>query len=256
MDVQFNPFSLEGKTIIVTGASSGIGRQVAIDCSQQGAKVVAIARNRERLEDTISHLEGKGHCYYIYDFADSNGICELVKNIVVDCGRIGGMVYAAGIEKTVPFKMLRTADYDELFKVNTLSAFEMARNVSSVNNFSNYGGCVIFIASITAMIARDGTTAYSASKGALVSGARVLASELAKRKIRVNCISPGTVLTPLMQNYLATLSEEDYQKRIAGFPLGLGESNDVSLASVFLLSDAARWITGQNLIVDGGYTIK
>lgn len=107
-----------------------------------------------------------------------------------------------------------------------------------------------------ATIARIGTAAYSASKGALISSARVFATELAKRKIRVNCISPGTVLTPLMQNYLSTLSEKEYNKRIGGFPLGLGEPSDVSLACVYLLSDASRWITGQNLIIDGGFTMQ
>lgn len=257
MESRFNPYSLEGRTIVVTGASSGIGRQCAIDCSRQGAKVIAIARNQERLDETLSMLEGDGHHSYSYDFTNCDGIADLVSTIVSDCGRIGGMIYAAGIEKTLPFKMLKPEDYSEIIKVNTLSALEMAHQVSSIRSFekSDIGGGIIFIASITATIARAGTAAYSASKGALISSTRVLASELAKRKIRVNCISPGTVLTPLMQNYLSTLSEEDYNKRISGFPLGLGEPSDVSLACVYLLSDAARWVTGQNLIIDGGYTI-
>ena len=258
MDKQFNPFSLEGKTIIVTGASSGIGRQCAIDSSRQGAKVVAIARNQERLDETISMLEGDGHHSYFYDFTNCDGIADLVSAIVRDCGRIGGMIYAAGIEKTQPFKMLKPEDYSEILKVNTLSALEMARQVSNIKSFekTDIGGGIIFIASITASIARVGTAAYSASKGALISSSRVLASELAKRRIRVNCISPGTVMTPLMQNYLSTLSEENYNKRIGGFPLGLGEPSDISLACVYLLSDAARWITGQNLIIDGGFTMQ
>lgn len=115
---------------------------------------------------------------------------------------------------------------------------------------------MIFIASITAVIARGGVAAYSASKGALISAARVMAVEFAKRQIRVNCISPGTILTPLMQNYLSTLSEEQYKARVDGFPLGLGETTDISNAVVYLLSDASLWITGQNLIIDGGYTIQ
>lgn len=252
-----NPFSLEGKTILVTGASSGIGRQCAIDCSKMGAKVVAVARNQERLNETLALLEGSGHRSYSYDFSNSEGIADLVSTIVVECGRIGGMIYAAGVEKTLPFKLLKPADYTEILNVNAISAFEMIRNVSSIKNFSKLenGGGVVLIASITATIARIGTAAYSASKGAMVSTARVLASELASRKIRVNCISPGTVLTPLMQNYLNKLSEEDYKKRIDGFPLGLGETADISNACIFLLSDASRWITGQNIIIDGGYTL-
>lgn len=251
-----NPYSLEGKTIVVTGASSGIGRQCAIDCSRQGARVVAIARNQNRLDETLSLLKGVGHRSYIYDFSDTKGIEDLVASIVTDFGRIGGLIYAAGIEKTSPFKLLKPEDYNEILQVNTLSALEMARQVSNVKNFNKQGGGIAFICSITATIARAGTAAYSASKGALLSASRVLAAELSRRKIRVNCISPGTILTPMMQNYLSTLSEEEYNKRIAGFPLGLGEPSDVSLACVYLLSDAARWITGQNLIIDGGFTMQ
>lgn len=253
----YNPFSLEGKTIIITGASSGIGRQIAVDCGRAGAKVVAIARNMERLSATLCELEGEGHRCYSYDLSDIDGIGNLVKNIVNDCGKIDGLVCAAGIEKTLPLKLLKPTDYDEVFKVNTISALEMARQVTGVRNFrqSETGG-VIFISSITAAVARAGTAAYAASKGALVSAARVLAVELSRRKIRVNCISPGTILTPMMKNYLSTLTEEDYNKRVGGFPLGLGDTTDVSNACVFLLSNASRWITGQNLIIDGGFTAQ
>lgn len=252
----YNPFSLEGKTILVTGASSGIGRQCAIDCSMMGARVVAIARDKERLDETLSLMEGEGHCRYIYDFSNSDGVRDLVSTIVADCGRIGGMIYAAGIEKTMPFKMLAPEDYLNIFNVNTLGALEMVRQISSIKNFSKEGGSLVLIASITASIARIGTAAYTASKGALVSVVRVLASELSKRKIRANCISPGTVLTPLMQSFLSSLSEEEYQNRIGGFPLGLGEPSDISNACIFLLSEASRWITGQNIIIDGGFTIQ
>lgn len=252
----YNPFSLEGKTVIVTGASSGIGRQVAIDCSRTGAKIVAIARNTERLSETLDMLEGDDHRCYSYDLSAVEGIGSLVTTIVNDCGKIGGLIYAAGIEKTLPAKILKPSDYSEVFKVNTMSALEMARQVTNAKNWETGTGGVIFITSITATIARAGTAAYSASKGALVSAARVLAIELSRRKIRVNCISPGTILTPMMQNYLSTLSEEEYNKRVGGFPLGLGETTDISNACVFLLSDASRWITGQNLIIDGGFTAQ
>lgn len=256
MEKPFNPFSLEDKTILVTGASSGIGRQCAVDCSRSGAKVVAIGRSQERLEETLSMLDGDGHHIYSYDLSHIDGIGTLVSSIVAECGRLSGLVYAAGIEKTIPFKMLKVETYTDIFNVNTLGALEMVKQVTSIKNFKQTGGGIVLISSITSMIARAGTAAYSASKGAMVSAARVMAVELSTRKIRVNCISPGTVLTPLMQNYLEKLSEEDYKKRVSGFPLGLGETPDISNASVFLLSDGARWITGQNIIVDGGYTIQ
>lgn len=251
-----SPFSLEHKTIVVTGASSGIGRQCAIDCSKMGAKVVVIARNQERLNETLSMLDGVGHRSYSYDLSNLEGISDLVSSVVVDCGCIDGMICAAGIEKTLPLKLLKPSDYMGVINVNTLSAIEMARNVTSVKFFNEIGGSIVFIASIASVIARNGTAAYTASKGALVSTTRVFASELSKRKIRVNCISPGTVCTPMVRDFLASLSQEEFNKRINGFPLGLGDTKDVSMACVYLLSDASRWMTGQNLIIDGGYTIK
>ena len=148
MEKQYNPFSLEGKTIVVTGASSGIGRQCAIDCAKMGAKVVAIARNQERLDETLSMLQGEGHRSYSFDFSNIEGIADLVSTIVSDCGRIGGMIYAAGIEKTLPFKLLKPEDYSTIFNVNTLGAIEMARQVSNIKNFSNQVGGGYFIHSL------------------------------------------------------------------------------------------------------------
>lgn len=138
-----NPFSLEGKSILVTGASSGIGRQCAIDCSRMGAKVVAVARNQERLDETLSQMDGDGHRSYSYDLSNTEGIGELVTTIVAEIGKLDGMVYAAGIEKTLPFKMLKPTDYEEVFKVNTLSALEMTRNVCNIKNFNKTLGGVV-----------------------------------------------------------------------------------------------------------------
>lgn len=145
MEQPFNPFTLEGKTILVTGASSGIGRQCAIDCSKMGAKVVAVARNQERLGETLSMMVGEGHHCYSYDFSDSDGIAGLVSTIVADCGKIGGMIYAAGIEKTLPFKLLKASDYFEILNVNTISALETVKNVCSIKNFNKFEmGGVLF----------------------------------------------------------------------------------------------------------------
>ncbi|MBO7608827.1 MAG: SDR family oxidoreductase [Muribaculaceae bacterium] len=251
----FNPFSLNEKTILITGASSGIGRQCAIACSNMGARIIAVARNTERLQETLSQLKGEGHSCYSIELSNCDDIKSLVAKIVNENGKLDGIICAAGIERTMPAKLLTPADYEEVFRINTVSAFELVSQATTVKYF-NAGGSVVLISSITSLIARQGTAAYSASKGAMVSGARVLAAELSKRKIRVNCISPGTILTPLMQNFLDTLNEDDYKKRTSGFPLGLGKPEDVANASIYLLSDASRWVTGQNFVIDGGFTIQ
>lgn len=253
-----NPFSLSGKTILVTGASSGIGAQCAIDCAAMGARVVLVARNEERLRAVLQQMTGEGHRYYVQDLEalvdDSQDIGkQFIAQIVKDNGKLDGFVHAAGMEKTLPLKLLKPQDYRHILNVNALSAFELIRQCCN-KSFFNEGGHIVLIASITAVIGRSGTAAYAASKGAMVSAIRSMVPELARKKITINCISPGTILTPLMQNFLSTLSEEDYAKRISGFPLGLGETTDVSNACVYLLSDAARWVTGQNIIIDGGYT--
>lgn len=255
MEKPFNPFLLEGKNILVTGASSGIGRQCAVCCSKMGAKVILVARNEERLKETLGMMEGCGHRYYSFDLANVSGIKQLVTSITSDIGGIDGFVHAAGIEKTLPVKLLTSEDYESVYKVNCLSAFEFVHQFSNKKNFNDEGH-IVLISSITSIIGRGGVAAYAASKGAMVSAVRSMALEFAKKKICINCISPGTVLTPLMQNFLSTLSEEDYKKRVGGFPLGLGNTEDVANACIYLLSDASRWITGQNIIVDGGYTAQ
>lgn len=251
MTEELNPFSLHGKRILITGASSGIGRQCAIQCSLMGAKVILIGRNNDRLEETLHLLSGKGHGSLIMDLNDINS--SFVKDLVSEYGIFDGFIHSAGIEKTLPVKNLKTSDYEEVMKINAFSAFEIIKQLSSKKHL-NDGGSIILISSITSLIARGGVCAYSASKGAINSAVRVIAIELSKRKIRVNSISPGTILTSMMRNYLNNLSEEEQKKRIAGFPLGLGNPEDIANGCVFLLSDASRWVTGTNLVIDGGYT--
>ena len=251
-----NPFTLEGKTIVVTGASSGIGRQCAIDCSRMGAKVMLIARNEARLAETLSMMEGEGHGVYSADidpFVTGGGNSLIIKQIVSQHGKVDGFLHAAGIEKTLPLKLLSADDYLSVYKTNALSAFDFIHHFSNRKYF-NDGGHIVLISSITSVIGRGGVAAYAASKGAMNSAVKSMALELAKKHICINCVSPGTILTPLMQNYLSTLTDEEREKRVSGFPLGLGTPEDVSNICIFLLSDASRWITGQNFIVDGGYT--
>lgn len=254
MEKLFNPFSLDGKSILVTGASSGIGRQCAIDCSRMGAKVVAIGRNQERLDEVVSEMAGNG-VGYSFDLENLDGIKNLITKIVEDNGKMDGFIHAAGIQVTNPVKLSKPEEYESLYRVNCQSAFEIVKNLCGMKTFTK-GGSVVLISSISGVIARKGLSAYAASKGALISAARVMAMELAPREIRVNTVSPGTILTPMMLKALDAMSEEDRKKRVDGFPLGLGRTEDISYACLYLLSDASRWVTGHNLIVDGGYTAR
>lgn len=251
----FNPFSLNGKKILITGASSGIGRQCAISCSKMGAVVVLVGRDENRLHETMKQMEGKDHLICSADFTLLENIKPLIQNIVSKLGPLDGFIHSAGIEKTLPVKSLKPSDYEDIFKVNALSAFEIVRYLTNSKNL-NQGGSIVLISSITSVIGRVGVSAYAASKGAIVSAVKTMALELAKRSVRINAVSPGTVLTPLMQNYLSQISEEERQKRVEGFPLGLGAPTDVANACVYLLSEASRWVTGQNIVIDGGYTVQ
>ncbi len=251
-----NPFSLEGKTILITGASSGIGRQCCVTCSEMGARVILLARDEARLQETLLLMNhDKKHLYYTCDLNDSNAIETVVMRVFQIVGAIDGFVHAAGVEKTLPIRSLKADDYASIYKINTLSAFELVRLYSNKKYFRNKGH-IVLISSITSVIGRSGVAAYAASKGAMISAVRTMALELAPKGICINCISPGTVLTPLMKNYLSTLTEDEYNNRVSGFPLGIGESTDIANACVYLLSDASRWITGTNLIIDGGYTAR
>lgn len=251
----FNPFSLSGKKILITGASSGIGRQCAINCSKMGAVVALVGRDENRLQETLVQMEGDGHLICPADLTLLESIKPLVQDIASKIGPLDGFIHSAGIEKTLPVKSLKPSDYEEIFRVNALGAFEIVRYLSSSKNL-NQGGSIVLISSITSVIGRVGVSAYAASKGAIVSAVKTMALELAKRNVRVNAVSPGTVLTPLMQSYLSQISEEERKKRVEGFPLGLGEPADVANGCIYLLSEASRWITGQNIIIDGGYTVQ
>ena len=253
----YNPFSLKDKIILITGASSGIGAQSAIDCSKLGAKVVLVARNEERLKSVLSQCKGAANAYYLVDMADivDKGARPLLEQIVSEHGKLDGFIHSAGIQKTAPLKLLSMNDYEEVIKVNTLSVFEILKYLPSIK-YMNAGGHIVLIASITGVIGRSGLAAYSASKGALISAVRSMSLELAQRGICINCVSPGTILTPLMQAYLDTLDENKKKQRVDGFPLGLGQTTDISNACIYLLSDASRWVTGQNLVIDGGYTAR
>lgn len=256
--MSFNPFSLKDKVIIVTGASSGIGAQCAIDCSKMGAKVVLVARNEERLNETLSKCEEPSkHLVFPFDLSSSEGLKEAIKDVVGKMGKINGVVNCAGMSSVTPIKMITDDLLNQFFQTNVYSAINLSKEVARMGNYDKEGGCsIIFFASIMGCVGEKCKTLYSATKGALISASRSMACELAKNKIRVNVVSPGAIVTPINahQAYMVdpVLRNELEDKHL----LGLGECEDISNACIYLLSDAARWVTGHNLIVDGGYTAK
>lgn len=254
--MSYNPFSLEGKTIVVTGASSGIGQQCAISCSQMGARVVLIARNEQRLAETFSQMNDEGHLSVSIDLTDFDVLKEKVKEIVSAVGPIDGLVNCAGISTTLPLKLMDAQKMDEFFHSNVFSAIELTRYFCQMGNVKKDGASFIFLSSIMGMVGDNGKSLYSMTKGALLSAVRSLACEYARKKIRFNAISPGAILTPINQDLPHMKNPEARAALEAKHLLGLGETTDIANACVYLLSDASRWITGQNLIVDGGYTAR
>ena len=254
----FNPFSLENKVIIVTGASSGIGAQCAIDCSKMGARVVLVARNEERLKQTLEQCEEPSrHIILSLDLSSSDGLKESIKDVVSKVGKINGVVNCAGMSSVTPLKLVTDELLDQFFRTNVYSAINLSKEVTRMGNYDKEHGCsIIFFASIMGICGDKCKTMYSATKGALIAAARSMACELAKNKIRVNVVSPGAIETPINAK-LPHMADPELRKELEDkHLLGLGECSDIANACIYLLSDAAKWVTGQNFIVDGGYTAK
>ena len=249
------PFTLENKVIVITGASSGIGKQCAISCSKMGAKVVLIARNEERLKETFSLLVGEDHLFYSLDITEFTKIEPVIKDVVSKLGKISGFIHSAGIEMTKPLKVMKPEDYQKLFDLNVISGFEFARVITK-KKFAGDILSLVFISSIMSVVANSCLTGYCATKGALISGIRSMAIELSAKGVRVNAVSPGYIQTEMMENAETNLSENEVTKLKENYLLGLGNPDDVANACVYLLSDASKWVTGTNLIVDGGYSAK
>lgn len=249
-------FSLKGKNIMITGASSGIGRQCAIECSKSGARIVLVARNQEKLEETKVSLTTNRHLIFSQDITCFDKIEPLVSEAVSVIGKIDGFIHAAGIEKTLPLMNMKYSDYEEIMKINHIAGFEIARHLAKAKYRNTERASWVFIASTMGVVGNAGLIGYSSSKGALISGVRSLAIELADKKINVNTISPGMVMTKMMEKHLQTLSSEQLEKRYKRYPLGIGSPQDVAYACIYLLSDAAKWVTGTNLVVDGGFCAR
>ena len=249
-NMSYNPYSLEGKTILVTGASSGIGQRTAIECSKLGAKLVITGRNIERLNDTFCRLEGDGHSQLLTDLTTPNSIDLLTRQLPV----LNGVVLCAGQGMMKPFRFSSRDQFDKVFNVNFFSSVELLRLLVKKKLLDKQSS-VVFVSSIGGIRNYDpGTCIYGSSKAALDSIMKYCAIELAPQKIRVNSVNPGMVHTQLITP--KTLSEEQFLTDVKKYPLKrYGETIDVALGIIYLLSNASSWVTGNALFIDGGRSI-
>jgi len=244
-----NLLSLNGKHILVTGASSGMGRVFAQMISAQGGKVTLLARNEERLKQTLQTLTGDGHQICVCDLTDENQLKESVSNMKI----LDGIVLCAGINDFVPIKFIKQDKINRIFQTNYFSQLLLVQMLLK-KKLVNKGASIVFISSVSSIMGVQGTLIYASSKGAINSAVRVLASELAVQKIRVNAILPGIVRTEMLSG--TNIDEETFTKQEELYPLGLGTPEDVGNAVLFHLSDASRWLTGQCMVMDGGLTLN
>lgn len=249
----FNPFSLSGKRILVTGASSGLGYAIAISCARMGAELIVTGRDPQRLDKTLAELREISTCGHASVIADLTIPAQRALLLEQIDSEIHGVVHCAGISKLCPTRMMHEAHLRELHAINIEAPMLLTQGLLK-RNLISVGGSILFIASIAAYIGVPGVGVYSGTKAAIIAMARCLASEVAKRKIRVNCLAPSLVETPLFEKAAEIIGSMEKQQ--SNHPLGFGKPDDIANASIFMLSDASRWVTGATLIMDGGLTIS
>lgn len=242
----FNPFTLEGKTILVTGASSGIGRGIAIACSKMGASVIVNGRNEQRLSETMSEMEGDDNLSLAADLSDNVALAEMVAKLP----KLDGIVHCAGIGQRVLCKQLQESDLDNMMNVNFKAPVMLQTEILKQKKI-NKSASIVFIASIACDSPTIGNAMYSASKGAIISYANCLALELAPRLIRVNCILPAMIWTDLI--FKGGITEEELREDEKKYPLKrYGKPEDIANLSIYLLSDASSWMSGSSIRITGG----
>lgn len=248
----YNPFSLKDKTILITGASSGIGRATAIECSKLDAKVILVGRNEDRLKETLSLMENQElHTYYKVDITHDDEVDELVSSLP----SLNGIVNNAGIVKTILTKFIKRPNFEEIVENNTVAPILLTSKLLKKKKILK-NGSVVFTSSIGGpSIGTIGNGIYSASKAAIEGFVKCACLELATKNIRVNTVKPGMTNTKLIDD--TSMSTEEFELDKKNYPLQrYGEPREIALGIVYLLSDASSWTTGTSLTIDGGYTAK
>jgi len=246
-----NPFSLTGKTVLVTGASSGIGRAIAAVCSQLGATLIITGRNSFRLFETLNMLEGTNHKHFSADLTNENDLEALIESLP----KFDGVVSNAGIAKPLVLHLAEAKDVNDVLQINAFVPIHLTRLLLQHKKL-NKGASLVYISSINGNNCSSvGSSIYAASKSALTGFMKGVALELAPRSIRANCINPGMIETDIFKD--SSIGEEELEKERMKYPLKrYGKPEEVAYAAVYLLSDATQWITGTSLLIDGGYTLQ
>jgi NAD(P)-dependent dehydrogenase (short-subunit alcohol dehydrogenase family) len=252
-DSPISPLDLSGRVFLVTGASSGIGREVAILLSKLNARAVLAGRDEERLHQTLCSLKGSGHQIAPFDLVNTAAIPDWVRSIAATAGPLDGVIHAAGISFTLPARYISAEKLDLTMRTNVYSAVMLARGFCHKSCHSSTAS-ITFISSVTALAGNSGISVYACSKAALLGLTKSLAVELAPERIRVNCVLPGYVRSEMMAKVEDMLLPDQASSIERMHLLGLGAPSDVANAIVYLVSDAGRWVTGSTLVVDGGYT--
>lgn len=247
----YNPFSLEGKTILVTGASSGIGRATAVECSKLGANVIISARDEKRLEKTKEMMVNGNHQIIPLDLSSNDSLEDFVTGLP----KLDGVVLNAGFTSIAPLSFIKEENLKAIFQVNTIAPILLMKNLIKKKRI-NKDSSIVFTSSLAGLgCTTVGNSMYTASKGAISSFVKCAALELAPKNIRVNAVCPGMVDTGILSKGL--ISEEQLKADSANYPLGrYGRPEEIAYAIIYLLSDAASWSTGTNLVIDGGLTTK
>lgn len=246
----YNPFSLESKIILVTGASSGIGRATAIECSRMGARLVITGRDEIRLRETFESLEGKGHLLVLADLTNENQMDELVKQSPI----LDGLVNNAGINEAVPTPFIKQEKLEKIMAVNTFAPILLTQKLLRGKKIGK-GGSIVFTGSISGTyVSGGGNVLYSTSKGAIRGFVMNAALDLSIKGIRVNEVCPGVIETHIMDNN--TISSEMLEKEKERYPMRrFGKPEEVAHGIIYLLSNASSFVTGSSLVIDGGFTL-
>jgi NAD(P)-dependent dehydrogenase (short-subunit alcohol dehydrogenase family) len=247
----YNPFSLENKKILVTGASSGIGQSISLEASMMGAEIILSARDEKRLTETLQQLQGENHTILTADLTNQNEVESLVSNV----DKIDGLVLSAGKGLTLPFMFSDYEKFNSIFNINFFSQVELLRLLVKKKKFNRNASIVVIVSIGGVNRFSVGNSIYGSSKAALNSIIHFVSQELASKLIRVNGICPGMVETPLIRK--GTLTDEQLKLDMSKYPLGrYGKPEDIAYGAIYLLSDASSWVTGHSLVIDGGITAK